>query len=50
MRHVLFLKGPPCPATPDCFNILKEADALLHDAKVAGKEAVTFQSSSRTVG
>jgi diguanylate cyclase (GGDEF)-like protein len=30
-------------------ELLKEADALLYDAKAAGKDAVRFQSSSRTL-
>ncbi|MDP9840642.1 diguanylate cyclase (GGDEF)-like protein/PAS domain S-box-containing protein [Neorhizobium huautlense] len=36
-------------AKRDVTELLKEADALLYDAKAAGKDAVKFQSSSRTV-
>jgi diguanylate cyclase (GGDEF)-like protein/PAS domain S-box-containing protein len=37
-------------AKRDVTELLKEADALLYDAKAAGKNAVRFQSTSRTVG
>lgn len=36
-------------ANRDVTELLEEADALLYDAKAAGKDAVRFQSASRTV-